>query len=62
MSEENKEESEAGEAKRLRSKLDDLWSRADPTNDSNRLATGGKLAIVVHSAYLFELIEYAKNT
>ncbi len=23
--------------------------------------TGGKLAIVVHSAYLFELIEYAKN-
>lgn len=24
--------------------------------------TGGKLAIVVHSAYLFELIEYAKNT
>lgn len=24
--------------------------------------TGGKLAIVVHSAYLFELLEYAKNT
>ena len=23
--------------------------------------TGGKLAIVVHSAYLFELIQYAKN-
>lgn len=23
--------------------------------------TGGKLAIVVHSAYLFELLEYAKN-
>lgn len=23
--------------------------------------TGGKLAIVVHSAYLFELVEYAKK-